>query len=109
MADFEKNLGEFTARGVAVIGLSVDPLEEARKTVERAHLTFPVAYGIDGPAFASQTGAFYDATKGYLQATGFLLQPGGMVAQAVYSTGPVGRYVAADVLGLIDYLSKTRP
>jgi len=32
-----------------------------------------------------------------------------VVAQAVYSTGPVGRYVAADVIGLIDYLSKKRP
>ncbi len=43
----------------------------------------------------------------YLQATGFVLQPGGLVAQAVYSTGPVGRYVASDVISLIDYLSKT--
>lgn len=109
MADFEKNIGEFTKRTVTVVGLSVDPLEEARKTVERGRLTFPIGYGVDGPAFASQTGAFYDATRGYLQATGFLLEPGGVVAQAVYSTGPVGRYVAADVIGLIDYLSKKRP
>ena len=108
MADFEKSIGEFAQRAVTVIGLSVDPLDEARKTVERGHLTFPIGYGVDGPEFASRTGAFYDEARGFLQATGFILQPGGVVAQAVYSTGPVGRYVAADVLGLIDYLVKRR-
>ncbi len=92
---------------MAVVGLSVDPLDEARKTAERHHLTFPLGYGVNGPVFAAQTGAFFDEAKGYLQATGFVLQPDGLVAHAVYSTGPVGRYVASDVIGLIDYLSKT--
>jgi peroxiredoxin len=109
LADFQKSTEEFTKRDVAVIALSVDPLDEARKTVERHRLTFPIGYGVDGPAFAAHTGAFFDEAKGYLQATGFIVQPGGLVAHAVYSTGPVGRYTASDVLGLIDYLSKGAP
>ena len=91
---------------MALLALSVDPLEEARKTAERHGLTFPLGYGVNGPEFAAQTGAFFDETKRYLQATGFVLQPDGLVAHAVYSTGPVGRYDASDVIGLIDYLSK---
>lgn len=98
-------IAEFASRSVAVIGLSVDLLDEARKTAERHRLTFPLGYGVDGPEFASRTGAFFDV-EGYLQATGFILQPDGLVAQAVYSTGPVGRYTASDVISLIDYLSK---
>lgn len=98
-------IAEFVSRNVAVIGLSVDPLDEARKTTERHRLTFPIGYGVDGPDFAERTGAFFDG-EGYLQATGFILQPDGLLAQAVYSTGPVGRYTAPDVIRLIDYLSK---
>jgi peroxiredoxin len=106
LADFQKSIEEFSRRNVALIALSVDALEEARKTVERHRLTFSLGYGVNGPEFAAQTGAFFDEAKKYLQATGFVLQPDGLVAHAVYSTGPVGRYVAADVIGLIDYLSK---
>ncbi len=91
---------------MALIAFSVDPLDEAKKTAERHRLTFPLGYGVNGQEFAAQTGAFFDESKGYLQATGFVLQPDGLIAQAVYSTGPVGRYVASDVIGLIDYLSK---
>jgi peroxiredoxin len=109
LADFQRTIEEFTKRNVAVIALSVDPLDEARKTVERHHLTFPIGYGVDGPAFAAHTGAFFDEAKKYVQATGFIVQPDGLVAEAVYSTGPVGRYTASDVLGLIDYLSTKAP
>lgn len=97
---------EFTKRNVAVVGASVDPLEEAKKTIERTHLTFPVAYAMDAKQFSTLTGAFYDGQKGYLHAAGFLVRPSGKLAEAVYSTGAVGRYVASDVLGLFDYITK---
>ncbi len=56
--------------------------------------------------FAAQTGAFYDANKDFLQAAGFLLGPEGRLVAALYSTGAVGCYTAADLLRLIDYLQK---
>ncbi len=107
MADLEKNAEAFAQRRARVIAASVDPLEEAQKTLERHRLTFPVVYGLDGKAFAAQTGAFYDEAKGFLQATGFLIRSDGTLHGAVYSTGPVGRYTAADLLGVIDYYQKT--
>jgi hypothetical protein len=74
--------------------------------VERKKLTFPIAYGLDARAFAAATGAFFDDVKGYIHATGFILRPDGKVDEAVYSTGPIGRFVSADVLFLIDYRTK---
>lgn len=89
-----------------LLAFSVDALEEAQKTQERQSITFPLAYGVNGPNFAAQTGAFYDADKGFLHASGFLLQPDGRLAAAVYSTGAIGRYTPAEVLGMIDYMLK---
>ena len=72
--------------------------------IERRKLTFPLAYGMDARRFADMTGAFYDDKKLFLHATGFIIRPDGTVEGAVYSTGPIGRLVAADTLMLIDYL-----
>ena len=69
-------------------------------------MTFPVAYGLDARAFAAQTGAFFDDVRGFIHATAFILRPDGKVDQAVYSTGPIGRFTAADALFMIDYRSK---
>ena len=82
----------------------MDNLEDAQKMVERRKLTFPVAYGMDAKRFAGMTGAFYDDKKLFLHATGFIIRPDGIIEGAVYSTGPIGRLVAADTLMLIDYL-----
>ncbi len=89
-----------------LLAVSVDPLEKAQETRQRLSITFPLAYGVNGPSFSDQTGAFYDADKGFLHASGYLLQPDSRLAGAVYSTGAIGRYVAADVLGMLDSLMK---
>ena len=84
----------------------MDNLENAQKMVERNKLTFPVAYGMDAKKFAGMTGAFYDEKKLFLHATGFIIKPDGTIEGAVYSTGPIGRLVAADTLLLIDYIKQ---
>lgn len=99
-------MADFDALGTTIIAASVDSLENARKTISRHEITFPVAYGLDPAAVGNMTGAFWDPEKGYLHATGFMIRPDGKLAGAVYSTGPVGRYRAEDTLGLIQYLSK---
>jgi hypothetical protein len=84
----------------------VDTQEEAQKTVTRHKLTFSLAYGLNAKEFSARTGAFFDAEKGHVHATGFIIRPEGNVAGAVYSTGPIGRYTATECLGIIDYLAK---
>ena len=106
MADFQSHLDELDGLGVSVLAGSIDPPEEAQKTIDRHELTFPVACSMDGPAFGRTTGAYWDAEKHYLHATGIILRPGGVVASATYSTGPIGRYVAKNVVGMIKYWQK---
>jgi hypothetical protein len=43
-------------------------------------------------------------TASRIQATGFLLAPDGKILNAVYSSGPLGRLVAEDVIGMVAYL-----
>ncbi len=104
LLDFQQKMEEFDQNEIKVVAASTDMKEDAQKTVEKYSITFPVGYGLDGPKVSEQTGAFYDGEKGNLHATGFVLSPDGKILNAVYSTGPVGRLVAADTLALIKYL-----
>ena len=87
-----------------IVAASADLPREASKTVERYGLTFPVGCRLDVLAVAEKTGAFFDDKKGYLQATGIIVNPEGKVMCAAYSTSAIGRLVPDDCLGLIKYL-----
>jgi peroxiredoxin len=101
LADFQSRIREFEDRGIAVVAASADKLSDALATVSRHQLSFPVVHGLDAGEFAEQTGAFFDREKGFLHASEFILAPDGKLAAAVYSTGPLGRFSAKDVLGWI--------
>ncbi|BAV50918.1 alkyl hydroperoxide reductase/thiol specific antioxidant/Mal allergen [Mesorhizobium loti] len=58
----------------------------------------------DADQVAAITGAYTNETPHHLQATGFLLDPSGRILNAVYSSGPIGRMVAEDVIGMVTYL-----
>ena len=93
----------FEQRGVKVIAASIDDVDGARKTLAEFKPPFPLAYGLDAREFAALTGAFYNPEKGFLNATGFIIRPDGLVGGAAYSTGPIGRYTPGDCLRMIDY------
>ena len=89
-------------------GASTDGYDDARRTVERLALRAPLAYGLDAREFSTLTGAFFDEGKGFVHATGFVLERGGAVVESLYSTSGVGRLRADETLGLIDYLTRKR-
>ena len=89
-----------------MVAASTDPLEKARETVLEHSLTFPVGYGLPLKATAAALGAFYDEKRGFLQATGFVVKPDRTVAVAQYSSGPIGRLVWQDVVGLVQFYTK---
>jgi peroxiredoxin len=105
LADFQKNIEEFNKKEIKIIAGSIDSIEDAKKTIDNHKLTYPVAYGIDAVKFSKLTGAFYSKEKGYLQGTGFILNPEGNLAGAVYSTNPIGRYTASECLSMIGFMS----
>lgn len=84
------------------MAVSVDTQAEARKTIVEHGLTFPVAYAADGQKLGALTGAFWEDKRQCLQATGFIVKADGTLAHALYSTGPIGRYTAAEALKMLE-------
>jgi hypothetical protein len=84
----------------------VDTEEEARKTIEECGIDFPVGYGANSKAVSELTGCFYEERRQIIHSTGFVLKPDSTVAVAVYSTGPIGRLVWQDALGLVQFYKK---
>ena len=106
LADFQANLEKLSALKAQVIAASVDGLDDAHAMVSRQGLTFPVGYGLDVLATAKTLGGYYESTDGYLQKCGFLLRPGGEIARATYSAGPVGALTAADCIYSLEFFQK---
>ena len=104
LAGFQRAIEKLTETGIKVVALSVDDEATTRATIEKHRLSFPVGHSADVAQVAASTGAYTNETPHYLQTTGFLLTPGGKVANAVYSSGPIGRLVADDVIGMVTYL-----
>ncbi len=88
--------------GIGVVALSVDAEKYAQKSVDKHSVTFPVVYGLDGPAESGKIGSFIDEEKGFFHATNFILK-NGLVKHATYSTGPLGRLQAKHVAMLVGY------
>ncbi len=106
MAAFEQAQAELRGEGIAIVAASTDPFDKARATVTDHALTFPVGYGLPLHATARALGAFSDPERGILQAMGFVVKPDGRIAVAQYSSGPIGRLVWQDVLGLVRFYKR---
>ena len=86
-----------------VIAASVDPLDKTKELAEKLGITFPMAYGVNAEDISGKTGAFFEVKRKIVQPTGLLARPDKTIEVAVYSTGPVGRFVAQDVLKLVRF------
>ena len=101
---FQRAAGRLAAVDASVVALSVDDEATTKALMDKHGLTFPIGHSADAPAIAAATGAFVDPGKGFLQSTGFILNPQGRVLVSVYSSGAIGRLVPDDVIGMIGYL-----
>jgi peroxiredoxin len=100
---FSRKAGTWAELGVKVVALSVDDETRGAALIEKHHLSFPVGHSADAAAIAATLGAYTNDEPRYLQSTGFVLAPDGSVITAVYSSGAIGRLVAEDVAGLVQY------
>ncbi|HZC52781.1 MAG TPA: peroxiredoxin family protein [Mycobacterium sp.] len=101
---FQRASDALTEVGAKVVALSVDDEPTTAALVAKRGLTFPVGHSADAKSISTATGAFVDTTDGYLQSTGFVLDPTGRVIVSVYSSGNIGRLVPEDVVGIIRYV-----
>jgi peroxiredoxin len=81
----------------------VDPKDKTREFAEKLGLTYPVAYGLDPEPICMRTGAFYEKERKFIQPACFLIRPDRTLEVAAYSSGPIGRFVAQDVLSLVKF------
>ena len=104
LAGFERASSKLAEAGIKVVALSVDDEATTVGTIQKHKITFPVGHSADADKVAAITGSYLNETPRYLQTTGFLLDPAGKIVNAVYSSGPIGRLVADDVIGVVNYL-----
>ena len=113
LKSFQQGLSKLNEEGIGVISISADPVDKARAAAEERGVTFPIAFGVSPAAVATALGAFYDPGNAqmpaYLQSAGFVLGSGGKIISATYSTGPIGRLIWQDALGLVQYVKQHAP
>ena len=101
---FQRASEELAELGVKVTALSVDDEATTRATIAQHSLSYPVGHSADASAISAATGAFVDPERGFLQSTGFVIDPTGTILVSVYSSGAIGRLVPEDVIGMIRYV-----
>jgi peroxiredoxin len=100
---FERASEALAEQDVRVVALSVDDEASSAALAVKLRLTFPVLHSAPAKEIAASIGSFVDPRRGFLQSTGFVLDPAGAVMVSVYSSGAIGRLVPEDVVGLVKY------
>jgi peroxiredoxin len=100
LAGFEQHRQELDGIGAKVVVASVDPLDKAKEVA--AEVSFPVAYGVTRDT-ADAIGAWWEQRRGIVQPSEFVVGRDGKVIASSYSSGPLGRINAEDVVKLINF------
>lgn len=100
MVDFDTNALVLKNAGIKVYSVSVDSAEETQSLHDGLRIGYVnMLHSVDPHAVAEATGAMIqEGDNVFLHATGFLLDPDGAVSNSVYSSGPIGRLTASDVI-----------
>jgi peroxiredoxin len=100
LAGFGKERKALDALNAKVVAASVDPLDKAKEVADE--VGFPVGYGMTRE-HADAIGAWWEERRGIVQPSEFVLDRDGKVISSTYSSGPIGRVDAADVIKLIHF------
>jgi len=100
LAGFGRQYAELQALGAEVVAVSTDPLDKAKEVA--AELPFPMAYGLTREQ-ADRIGGWWEDRRGIVQPSEFVLDASGKVVSSTYSSGPIGRVDAADVVKHIKF------
>jgi peroxiredoxin len=103
LAAFGRAMPALAELGISVVAFSVDDEATTAALVAKHRLPFAVGHSADADKVAAATGAYTHDDPHYLQSTGFVLAPDGLVLTAVYSSDAIGRLVADDVVGFVRY------
>jgi peroxiredoxin len=105
LVGFENEMDKLAELGVTVIAASVDPEDKAKEVADE--VSFPVAWGVTRDQ-ANMLGSWWEDRRGIVQPSEFLVGEDGKVVSATYSSGPLGRVAAADVIRMVTRLESLK-
>lgn len=110
MADFQQHAAELNALDVRVVAVSSDARDDAVRTADTLGLGVTVLCELDAADASRSIGCYTGLHKDipHVQPASFVLAPDGTVVYAVYSSGQVGRFTAADALVIARGLWKAK-
>jgi peroxiredoxin len=91
---------ELEAIGATVVAASVDPIDKAKEVADE--VSFPVAHGVTRE-MADALGSWWEDRRGIIQPSEFIVGEDGKIVTSSYSSGPIGRIDAADVVKIINF------
>jgi peroxiredoxin len=100
LVGFEKEKAALEGIGAKVVAASVDDLEKAQEVANE--VSFPIGYGVTRD-IADALGSWWEDRRGIIQPSEFVLNDEGKVITSSYSSGPLARMEAADVVKLINF------
>ena len=88
-----------------MVAASADALDGAQEVA--GEVSFPVAYGVTRD-IADSLGSWWENSRGIIQPSEFIVGADGKIVHSSYSSGPLARTLAPDVISLLKLLSKYR-
>ncbi len=95
MVGFENEKEGLEKLNATVIAISTDEQEDAQKVADE--VSFPVAHSATKDV-GDAVGAWWGEPRGIIQPSEFVIGPDGNVMTSSYSSGPLARMDAADVV-----------
>ena len=105
MVGFETELDDFQKMDVKVVAASVDPEEKAQEVANDA--SFPVGFGVTRD-IADSLGSWWEDRRSIVQPSEFLVGPDNKVLTSSYSSGPIGRIDASDMIRYVTFLESRK-
>lgn len=84
---------------------SADPRDKAQEVADE--VSFPIAYGVTRD-IAEALGSWWENNRGIINPSEFIVGADGRIVHSSYSSGPLARTLAPDVISLLKLLSKYR-
>ncbi len=100
MVGFANEIEALDSVGAKVVVASVDAIDKAKEVADE--VSFPVAFGVTREV-ADALGSWWEDRRGIIQPSEFIVGADGKIVISSYSSGPIGRIDAADVVKIINF------
>ena len=105
LVGFENEKNTFENLNIMVFAASVDPEDKAQEVAN--DVSFPVGFGA-GEEHRNLLGSWWEERRGLIQPSEFIIDSSGKVVTSSYSSGPIGRIDAQDVIKMINFLESKK-